>query len=287
MDLTTGTVSVLIDGDNISHKHCQKIVEHSKKYGKILIARVYGDFSQTELKNWKNPSITYNIEPIIVWRLNGKNSSDLRLIADVIEIMNEVPSINTFILASGDKDYTTIVSKLKIKGKYVVGISASNAGTSYLLRNCCDEFIILDKDKNIKTNVSASTNTCANTHTSANRCSSVSAKQKGNTSVSAKQKGNIQIETILPNDINDEFDFNDLKDTIVILLENTDDYKMDASQLKDKLLQIDSSFIETNYGHSSFTKLLKSMSDIVYVRKTRSKAFAHLILENDKHIKND
>lgn len=240
-------IAVLIDGDNISYKYCEQIIEQSKKYGKILISRVYGDFSQTELKNWRTPSITYNIDPIIVWRVSGKNSSDLRLTADVIEIMNETPTINKFILVSGDKDYTTIVNKLKIKGKYVVGISMNTIGTSYLLRNCCDEFIILNKEekKKHKKNFIKNNNIDTNNNTNVYE--------------------------------NEDIELTNLKKTIVEIIDNTDGNKIDISQLKYKLLQIDSSFIETNYGYNSFGKLLQSMKDILNVKLSYNKIFVHLI----------
>lgn len=139
-------IALLIDGDNISYKYVPDIIEKSKKFGKVLISRVYGDFSEPEHKNWKSPSIKFNIEPIIVWRLSGKNSSDLRLTADAVEICNQCPKINKFVIVSGDKDYTTLISKLKIQGKYIIGISANNISTSYILRNCCDEFLILEQE---------------------------------------------------------------------------------------------------------------------------------------------
>ena len=82
-------VALFIDGDNISHKYCDKIIKIAKNYGNLLISRVYGDFSKGELKYWETSSVIYNIEPILVWRLGGKNSSDLRLTADAIEMINE------------------------------------------------------------------------------------------------------------------------------------------------------------------------------------------------------
>ena len=212
--ITTEYVALFIDGDNISYKNCSKIINTAKKYGKILISRVYGDFSKDDLKLWETPSITYSIEPILVWRLSEKNSSDIRLTADAIEIANDKPYINKYIIVSGDKDYTTLINKLKIRGNYIIGISKNILNTSILLKNCCDEFIILD---NIKS---------------------------------------IEEENIICN-------LNILKKTIIKLIENENNNFIQISQLKEKLLQLDSSFTETNYGFDSFSKLLKNIDKLI------------------------
>ena len=210
-------VALFIDGDNISHKYCETIINIvKKKYGKIIVARVYGDFSKDELKYWETPSVIYNIEPVLVWRLGGKNSSDLRLTADAIELFCGNQNISKFVLVSGDKDYTILVSKLKIKDIYVIGISESNHSTSLMLKNCCDEFILL-QEKHIKS-----------------------------TKFSNLETGNLD----------------QLKKNIITLLENNNESMLRISQLKDKLLQIDSSFTESNYGFESFSKLLESFDEL-------------------------
>ena len=238
--MNTDNIAILIDGDNISYKFANQIIDKAKRYGKILISRVYGDFSETELKNWKNPSISLNIEPIIVWRMGGKNSSDLRLTADAIEMVNDIPIINKFILVSGDKDFTTLISKLKIKGKYVIGMASNQHNTSCFLRHCCDEFILLEQSKEVK----------------------------------SKNKNKSIIETF------DQQQLEQLKLNVLNIFEESDEEQIHLGKIKEKLLLQDSLFTEQNYGFKSFSKFIKSLDDILEIKTIKSQKYGQLNKNN-------
>ena len=234
-------IAILIDGDNISYKLASQIIDKAKKYGKILISRVYGDFSETELKNWRTPSISLNIEPIIVWRMGGKNSSDIRLTADAIEMVTDIPIINKFILVSGDKDFTTLISKLKIKGKYVIGMASNQHNTSCILRHCCDEFILLEQSKEIK----------------------------------SKAKNKNSIETF------DQQQLEQLKVNMINIFEESDEELIHLGKIKEKLLLQDSLFTEQNYGFKSFSKFIKSLDDILEIKTIKSQKYGQLNKNNN------
>ena len=85
--MSNNRFALFIDGDNIAPKNINTILNILKKRGRILIKRVYGDFSKDNMKQWCSTSLEHSIEPIQVWRLNGKNSSDLRITADCVEFM--------------------------------------------------------------------------------------------------------------------------------------------------------------------------------------------------------
>src|SRR5205823_7268423 len=70
----------------------------------------------------------------------GKNSADIRLCVDAIDLAYAKEHITTFVIVSGDSDFSPLVSKLKENGKHVIGLGMQES-TSELLRDNCDEFI--------------------------------------------------------------------------------------------------------------------------------------------------
>ena len=72
--------------------------------------------------------------------MTGKNSADIRLVVDAMDLAWSKPHVDTFVIVSGDSDFTPLVSKLKENGKNVIGLGMK-ASTSDLLANSCDEFI--------------------------------------------------------------------------------------------------------------------------------------------------
>ena len=70
----------------------------------------------------------------------GKNSADIRLVVDAMDLAWSKPHVDTFVIVSGDSDFSPLVSKLKENGKHVIGLGMKGS-TSDLLRDNCDEFI--------------------------------------------------------------------------------------------------------------------------------------------------
>tara|TARA_B100001123_G_C15161707_1_gene967712 strand:+ start:385 stop:1074 length:690 start_codon:yes stop_codon:yes gene_type:complete len=212
--------ALFIDGDNISPRSIDSILDILKKRGRILIKRVYADFSQENMKKWCSTSLENSIEPIQVWRLNGKNSSDLRITADCVELMyQDNINIDNFVLATGDGDFITLINKLKMNGHYVLGVSQTMKSTSDYLPKSCDEFIILDRIKN-------------------------NTKTKGDNG-RAKQE---------------------LIRKIKSTLEDTDNHEMILSKLKDKLLELNPTFSELNFGYDKFGSLINSIKSVEIIK---------------------
>ena len=78
-----------------------------------------------------------------VRRMTGKNSADMRLCVDAMDMSYSKPHINTFVVVSGDSDFSPLVSKLRENNKQVIGVGMK-ASTSDLLRDNCDEFIFYE-----------------------------------------------------------------------------------------------------------------------------------------------
>ena len=111
--------------------------------GNILVKRAYADWSR--FKDYKGPLHEAAVELIEIpqRRLTGKNSADIRLVVDVMDISFNKPHLTTFVIASGDSDFSPLVSKLRENAKVVIGLGVRSS-TSNLLVSTCDEFIFYD-----------------------------------------------------------------------------------------------------------------------------------------------
>lgn len=138
----TSVFAVLIDADNIPATVIGKALDILKKRGRIVICKVFGDFSRPALAAWKQTCLTYNLEAIMAWHKSGKNSSDLKLCQACTHMLYSHPAINDYVLVTGDGDFTTVIQDLKTHDKYVICMGIEEQ-CSVVLKNCCDEFISL------------------------------------------------------------------------------------------------------------------------------------------------
>src|SRR3546814_4803199 len=76
-------------------------------------------------------------------RMSGKNSADIRLVVDALDLCYTKPHIDSFVIISGDSDFSPLVSKLRVNNKTVIGFGVKNS-TSELLTANCHEFIYYD-----------------------------------------------------------------------------------------------------------------------------------------------
>src|SRR2546427_2870967 len=108
--------------------------------GKIVAKKAYADWNR--FANYTAPLHEAAIELIEIPRRNqtGKNSADIRLCVDAMDLAYSKEHIDTFVIVSGDSDFSPLVSKLKELGKHVIGLGMQES-TSDLLRDNCDEFI--------------------------------------------------------------------------------------------------------------------------------------------------
>lgn len=139
-------IAIIIDGDNINSIYTEDIISKSKEFGKIVLRRVYGDFSSEHLKSWKQNCIKYTLDSQQVWLENYKNSTDIAIITDIFSNIITNYDIQLFIIVSGDGDFSLMISSLKKLGKTVYGFSSNRKSTSSKLINICDRFIYLDKN---------------------------------------------------------------------------------------------------------------------------------------------
>lgn len=117
-----------------------RVLERLVEKGKVVVKKAYCDWSR--FGQYTGPLHEAAIELIEIPKRSqtGKNSADIRLVVDAIDLAYSKDHIDTFCIVSGDSDFSPLVSKLKELGKHVIGLGLANA-TSELLRDNCDEFI--------------------------------------------------------------------------------------------------------------------------------------------------
>jgi uncharacterized protein (TIGR00288 family) len=117
-----------------------RVLERLVEKGKIVVKKAYADWSR--FAQYTAPLHEAAIELIEIPRRaqTGKNSADIRLCVDAMDLAYSKDHIDTFVIVSGDSDFSPLVSKLKELGKHVIGLGLAEA-TSELLRDNCDEFI--------------------------------------------------------------------------------------------------------------------------------------------------
>jgi uncharacterized protein (TIGR00288 family) len=145
------TLAVFFDFENIGiglnqrrdRFDINRVVERLVEKGKIVVKKAYADWSR--FAQYTAPLHEAAIELIEIPRRGqtGKNSADIRLCVDAMDLAYSKDHIDTFVIVSGDSDFSPLVSKLKELGKDVIGLGLAEA-TSDLLRDNCDEFIYYD-----------------------------------------------------------------------------------------------------------------------------------------------
>ena len=121
----------------------QKVVERLLLKGHIVVKKAYCDFDR--YKGFKRDlhEAAFELIEIPHLRQSGKNSADIRMVVDALDLCYTKGHVDTFAIISGDSDFSPLVSKLRENAKTVIGVGVKNS-TSDLFINNCDEFIYYD-----------------------------------------------------------------------------------------------------------------------------------------------
>ncbi len=145
-------IAVFIDLENIAigvkeakHKGFQVdlVFKRLVEKGDLVVKRAYADF--THFAQHKRPLHQEAVELIDMpgSRLTGKNSADIKMVVDALELSYTKPHIDAFALISGDSDFSPLVSKLRENNKHIIGVGVKRSTSSLLVDNC-DEFLYYD-----------------------------------------------------------------------------------------------------------------------------------------------
>jgi uncharacterized LabA/DUF88 family protein len=119
------------------------VLERLLLKGSIVVKKAYCDWER--YKGFKATMHEANFELIEIphVRQSGKNSADIRLVVDALDLCYTKSHVNTFVIISGDSDFSPLVSKLRENAKQVIGVGVKQSTSDLLIANC-DEFIFYD-----------------------------------------------------------------------------------------------------------------------------------------------
>jgi uncharacterized protein (TIGR00288 family) len=149
---TNATMAVFLDLENIAlgalDAHypkfdIQKVIERLLLKGHIVVKKAYCDFDRYKAFKRDLHEAAFELIEIPHVRQSGKNSADIRMVVDALDLCYTKGHVDTFVIISGDSDFSPLVSKLRENAKTVIGVGVKNS-TSDLFINNCDEFIYYD-----------------------------------------------------------------------------------------------------------------------------------------------
>jgi uncharacterized protein (TIGR00288 family) len=121
----------------------EKVLERLLLKGSIVVKKAYCDWER--YKEFKSAMHAASFELIEIphLRQSGKNSADIRMVVDALDLCYTKSHVDTFVIVSGDSDFSPLVSKLRENAKTVIGVGVKNSSSDLLIANC-DEFIYYD-----------------------------------------------------------------------------------------------------------------------------------------------
>ena len=120
-----------------------RVLERLLLKGSIVVKKAYADWERYKTFKRGMHEAAFELIDIPHVRQSGKNSADIRLVVDALDLCYTKSHVDTFVIISGDSDFSPLVSKLRENDKMVVGLGVRNSTSDLLLANC-DEFIFYD-----------------------------------------------------------------------------------------------------------------------------------------------
>ena len=237
---TDATIAVFLDLENIAlgakdarypRFDIQKVLERLLLKGHIVVKKAYCDFDRyKEFKRDLHEAAFELIEIPHVSR-SGKNSADIRMVVDALDLCYQKGHVDTFAIISGDSDFSPLVSKLRENAKTVIGVGVKNSSANLFIGNC-DQFIYYDDLVRVKRSQS---------------------KRAATKKVAKKKTGNGEKKGTGPT-LDKGLD--QVVDTVEALLEEREDDEIWGSMIKQALKRRNPGFNERAHGFRSFNDLL-------------------------------
>lgn len=131
--------AVLIDGDNAQASLLPQILAEVSKVGLITIKRIYGDWTTTNMNQWKKSLHKHAIQPVQQFMYTtGKNATDSAMIIDSMDLLHS-NDVQGFCIVSSDSDYTRLATRIREDGLFVIGVGEKKTPEAFV--NACNQFI--------------------------------------------------------------------------------------------------------------------------------------------------
>src|ERR1044071_4650141 len=146
------TMAVFLDLENIAIGALEaqfpafdirKVLERLLLRGQIVVKKAYCDFDRYKTFKRGLHEAAFELIEIPHVRQSGKNSADIRMVVDALDLCYTKSHVDTFVIISGDSDFSPLVSKLRENAKTVIGVGVKQSTSDLFISNC-DEFIYYD-----------------------------------------------------------------------------------------------------------------------------------------------
>jgi uncharacterized protein (TIGR00288 family) len=253
------TMAVFLDLENIAlgardarypRFDIQKVLERLLLNGHIVVKKAYCDFDRYKEFKRDLHEAAFELIEIPHVRQSGKNSADIRMVVDALDLCYTKGHVDTFVIISGDSDFSPLVSKLRENAKTVIGVGVKNS-TSDLFINNCDEFLYYDDLVRAQARKSQGRKRAPAGAAKSSRSGESAAKQPEEAVKPAEETGVSQGPSL-------EKALEEVSVTVDALAETRDAEDMIwGSMIKQALKRRNPGFNERAYGYRSFNDLLK------------------------------
>jgi uncharacterized protein (TIGR00288 family) len=212
-----------------------KVLERLLLKGNIVVKKAYCDWDRYKEFKSAMHEAAFELIEIPHVRQSGKNSADIRMVVDALDLCYTKSHVETFVVISGDSDFSPLVSKLRENNKTVIGVGVKNSTSDLLIANC-DEFIYYD-------DLVRETAAKATKRTAKKRSAKPTAKAAAQATPAETDKTQEVLDLVM--------------ETVEALFaERGEEEKIWGSMVKQALKRRRPGFNESYYGFRSFSKLL-------------------------------
>ena len=258
-------VAIGIKEANYPDFRIRPILERLLLKGSIVVKKAYCDWDRYKEFKRDMHEAAFELIEIPHVRQSGKNSADIRMVVDALDLCYTKTHIDAFVIISGDSDFSPLISKLKENGKSVIGIGVRGSASSLLIGNC-DEFIFYEDIVPIKPPQKAP----AKKPTAAAKPAQEAAKEPAKPASQTRRRGRPQLEKPAAAEeahgaAKAETSVEKQKSQAIALVVSTVDQlvaerggegSISASLIKSTIKRVHPGFSESEYGYSAFGKIL-------------------------------
>jgi uncharacterized protein (TIGR00288 family) len=226
--------------------------------GRVVVRRAYADWSSFD--DDRRMLTRHNVELIEIPQRMGsvrKNAADIKMAVDAVELCFERDYITTFVLCTGDSDFTPLVQKLRELNRSVIGIGIE-ASTSALLPPACDEFIFYEQLEGVDVRPAKKRATGGTRSTRARKATKAAAAPVEDEEAPAARTNGADLGVLVTQTLAG--------------LERTTGGPVQASMLKRAILRKDPTFNEAHYGFRGFGELLRNLAEREVVQLSEGSA---------------
>lgn len=234
----------------------QKVLERLLLKGHIVVKKAYCDWDR--YKDFKRPLHEASFELIEIphVRQSGKNSADIRMVVDALDLCYTKQHVDTFVILSGDSDFSPLVSKLRENAKKVIGMGVKNSSSDLFINNC-DEFIYYDDL--VRKEASREASRTTRTRKKAEPAAGAAPAGNGGEAPPAKPAG-------VPKKLDPTEILERVKEVVEALAEERGEAPINNSMIKEALKRRDPGFNERAFGFKFFGAMLQEAEKRGFVR---------------------